>query len=103
MDKADIEKALETHGGNDSWEFWDDLRFDCSSSGIRAVSVVEGLGRVEVLEYTREDAREGGCRLVLRVGERYFAKHGYYSSFEGSNVWDGLFREVSPVTKTVYE
>lgn len=50
---------------------------------------------------------EGPVHVVIRIDipentlPRYFKKSGYYSSYGDGTSWDGGFREVFPVTKTI--
>ncbi|AXG66282.1 hypothetical protein SEA_ANNADREAMY_197 [Streptomyces phage Annadreamy] len=38
--------------------------------------------------------------MVVKIGDRYFQKTGYYDSWD-STYWDGRFVEVKPVQKTI--
>ncbi len=44
----------------------------------------------------------GGERvyIIVKVGEQFFRKNGYYASHYGTD-WDGSVDEVHPVTKTI--
>ncbi|AXH49314.1 hypothetical protein HWB76_gp087 [Streptomyces phage Blueeyedbeauty] len=46
-----------------------------------------------------DDGREERT-MVVKIGDRYFQKTGYYDSWD-STYWDGSFVEVKPVEKTV--
>lgn len=50
-----------------------------------------------------EDGREQRM-MVIKIGNRFFKKYGYYDSWE-SSAWDGSLTEVRPREKmiTVYE
>lgn len=82
---------------NSGWGSWDE----------KAEPVqVEHLGEVRMRE-TYTGAEDGGsnAELIFEVNTvdgdtRYFHKTGYYSSYNGTE-WDGDFREVKPVQKTI--
>lgn len=64
------------------------------------VTLDSGLVVTKVHEFSEH--YDGDAFMVFQIGERYFRKDGYESSFGGSH-WNGEFREVSPKLKTVYD
>jgi hypothetical protein len=103
MDIREIEDALENYSdctSGDGWEFWAwELSYARRSNPD--AGTIEGLGRVEFVEQVGGGEGEGEhVHLVLRVGDRYFKKEGYYASYDGTT-WDGDFREVKPAEKTI--
>lgn len=44
---------------------------------------------------------DGEISLVFRVGDRYFRKTGYQSSYGEDRSWDGEIVEVFPETRTI--
>ena len=73
----------ELHEGSFDPNAWGDLG---PVEHVASVGGSEGAG--EVMYY------------VVKCGSRYFRKEGYYASWDGSR-WDGRFREVHPVEKTI--
>lgn len=43
---------------------------------------------------------EGEIHVIFKVGDRYFKKTGYQSSYGDDRDWDGYVTEVFPQTKT---
>ncbi len=79
---------------------WDDL--DYADDGYKTTVTL----RCEPVEIEKVDGKppaEGGGEnifAVIKVGDQFFKKTGYYASHYGSE-WDGDLTEVRPVEKTV--
>lgn len=79
------------HGERSFWEYlWEESL---------TIQTLHGL--VERVDVSTEylDGREGRS-MVVKIGELYFQKNGYYDSWESSE-WDGAFVQVTPIEKTV--
>lgn len=57
---------------------------------------------VEVMASKEGDYDEGASTVwvIVKVGDQYFKKEGWYASYDGST-WDGSLSEVRPQTKTI--
>lgn len=64
---------------------------------------IEGFGKAEFVESYGGEGMGDERWIVFKVGDRYFQKNGFYSSWDGSS-WDGELEEVEPreVTVTQY-
>lgn len=78
---------------------WDDL-VDCPDPGF--VTTITLRGEETEVEYVGgKQSREGGgddIDAVIRVGDQYFKKTGWYASHDGA-YWDGPLTEVRRVER----
>lgn len=80
----------------DGWEAFD---YSEHTGATRSYSL-----RGEAVEFELQDGKystEGGGEdiwLVVRAGDQYFRKAGWYASHDGA-YWDGDCREVKPVQR----
>jgi hypothetical protein len=79
------------------WEGISDLADgDKTTIRLRAESVnIEKVGGKAPCEGGGEDVS-----VVIKIGDQYFEKLGYYASHYGCE-WDGSLTEVKPVEKTI--
>lgn len=94
--KTEVLGAFEDFFSNEGYS-WDEFEYT-----KQAVISIEGTD-VPVKFVEGETGGEGSgeyCYVILRVGEQYFRKEGYYSSYNGTD-WDGDFDEVEPYQKTI--
>lgn len=89
---------------------WD--RLDYRPAGTKfKVNELGPVVEAELVEFShREKDRwnepiqgEDECHIIFKVGDRYFKKTGYESSYDEVISWNGEVIEVFPETKTVYE
>lgn len=91
---ADIEAAVEAHEFSD--DFWPE--FGWASRGEK--ENLPGLGEIVVVD-RRDDPGDGQeMWIVFSLGDQFFRKTGYYSSWDGSS-WDGALVEVEPYVEPV--
>lgn len=79
------------HGERGFWTYlWQD-----------AITAQTKYGMVERVHASTDydDGREERT-MVVKIGDRYFQKTGYYDSWD-STTWDGRLFEVKPVEKTI--
>lgn len=97
----EVEQALESTTDSYRYGFyWSSLAW-----GDADIDHLEINGEVYPFEvFDRKIGSEGDWQtdtyIVVKVGEQYFRKNGYYASHDGS-YWDGSFTEVHPREKTV--
>ncbi|WP_367137961.1 hypothetical protein [Saccharothrix sp. HUAS TT1] len=109
-----VQEILENHVfvhtyWNDSGEYEEQGWHEWAEVGTTPVAVPD-FGTVEIVEDIGGYEDGGGTRyLTFKVTDeegrsRFFRKHGYYSSYDGSD-WDGDFQECAQKAKvvTVYE
>lgn len=99
MNVKEIEAALEEQIDGD-WGIWEDLGYFREHNEDPNLGVVEGLGRGEYVDSYGGEGQGDERWVVIRFGDRYFRKDGYYASYDGTT-WDGDFREVKPTQKTI--
>lgn len=97
--EAVLEATVDTKYGDNGLELWTDEYFSDHRSYDQSIGVV-----------TVVDSQTGGegsaeyIYIVFKVeldgSTRFFKKEGYYASYDGSN-WDGDFKEVTPIERTV--
>ncbi|MET9263756.1 hypothetical protein [Amycolatopsis sp. NPDC004079] len=104
MNVKEVEAALEAYR-EDAWGFWGrDLGLQRQWSRDPKLGVIDGLGRVELMDLQLGQGDNGeGCWMLLRAGGRYFRKDGTYDPAYDIATWEGQFREVWPTPKIVYE
>jgi hypothetical protein len=103
MNVKDVEEALILLKSDDPEDFraWDEWYGDKPiQTEIDNVPVT-----VTLIEDVGGEGQGDHRHLVFKIERasclpRFFRKDGYYSSYNG-NDWDGDFKEVSPITKTV--
>lgn len=79
------------HGERSFWEYlWDESL---------TIQTLHGLVERVDVSTDYDEGREGRA-MVVKIGESYFRKTGYYDSWESSE-WDGPLVKVMPVEKTV--
>lgn len=78
--------------------YWDDL-----NNGWQSYDNTP-FGKIEWVETDSFYDEVNHLKLVFKVGDRFFRKHGYYDSWDGG-AWDGTLEEVRPREQmiTVYE
>lgn len=98
---ADLDAAIKDANENEWDEYGDGYEHLFYEDGpfylrgnLATIEVVKGDDDVET-------SGEGPRTLVFKVGERYFRKDGYYSSYGDGLQLDGPLREVNVVEKTV--
>lgn len=71
---------------------------------IDEMPVIEGFGQLEVVDRQGGEGDGAEISVVIKAGDRYFRKTGYYSSW-GESEMDSAVSEVQPVevTRTEYE
>jgi len=103
---AEVLEALEDHLENgDGWgeyEVYIPAANPVDPGSFAPLKITLRGVEYEVKEVDRTGGMDEGSGLssTIQVGSQFFRKSGYYASHYGSD-WDGDFREVRPVTKTV--
>lgn len=93
LDASTLETLLK-----DSDDFyWGGLAY--SGNGKRTIEVPVVVEVVDS-DYGSEGDWEKTVYVVIKVGDKYFKKTGYYASHAGTD-WDGPVVEVKPVQRTV--
>jgi hypothetical protein len=88
---AEIDSAVTEDG------LWDELDY------VKTAPVTLRGEDVQVKFVAGETGGEGSAEdiwLVIKVGDQYFRKEGWYYSHDASH-WDGDLREVHPEEKTI--
>ena len=90
---VEVDTALRDEGG------WQDFDYS-EQAGLKRLYTLRG----EEAEFTLQDGKystQGGGEdiwLVVRAGDQYFKKAGWYASHDGA-YWDGDCSEVKPVQR----
>lgn len=91
-------------GRNYDYEYWD-FMYEASPGmqvdllGYGVVEVVDAIIGKDNAVYRGEDTYDN--YIILKVGDRFFKKTGYYSSWDGGGM-DGPWFEVEKIEKTIY-
>jgi hypothetical protein len=99
----EIEEAVSAAAdveGHSLEEGWGDLAYQ--DDGYTATISLRGED-VQLEMIDSKPGREGGGEdlyIVVKVGDQFFEKTGYYASHYGSD-WDGEVTEVNPAQKTI--
>lgn len=94
MNTALIERAIENATD------WDSIRWKSDGTLVTTIEVDgTSLDVIKVDDFGGEGQGEK-LWVVVKIDGKFYRKSGYYSSYDGSE-WDGPFREVSPVQKTI--
>ncbi|QOI67572.1 hypothetical protein SEA_BEUFFERT_204 [Streptomyces phage Beuffert] len=93
-DEWRLEKSYYTiHSARGFWSYlWDETTVIQTKHGL-----VERVDASTDYDEGREERT-----MVVKIGDRYFQKTGYYDSWD-STYWDGRFVEVKPVEKTIID
>lgn len=92
---AEIDSAVEV-----ALEGWSELGY--MSKGYKETIALRG-EPVEIETVAGKAPEEGGGEhvfVIIKAGDQFFRKTGYYMSHYGSD-WDGDVTEVHPVEKTI--
>lgn len=82
----------------------DELFMSIWYGAIDSLPTIEGIGKLEFADQWGGEGDGAQIHVVLKVGDRYFQRDGYFSSW-GEDSMDGAVYEVKPkqVMKTEYE
>lgn len=71
---------------------------------VEVLPYIEGIGQIEFAERSGGEGDGAEISIVIKIGNRYFQRDGYYSSW-GEDSMDGDIYEVKPkqVQRTEYD